>query len=181
LRDERVLNPGEYERLVAAAPPALAFFLRVQRATGCRPLELRLLSPRHLDRLNRRWVFPTAESKGRRKPRVVIPPLRIWEAVLALAGERDEPILRSDKGLAWTRTGLHSCLYRTAKRAGLAGQVHARTLRHTFATEAIIGGVDLLTVAELMGHADPSMIATHYAHLARNRDHLQRASEMAGG
>jgi integrase len=182
-RDERVLTSEEYEGLLTAATPSLSLFLRFQRATGCRPHELRLLCPRHLDRVNHRWVFPTSESKGRRKPRVIYPPKSVWDAVVSLAEglPRDEPILKSTHGVPWTRTGLHSCLYRAAKRAGLAGQVHARTLRHTFATEAIIGGVDILTVVELMGHADATMVAKHYAHLARRSDHLQKASEIAGG
>ena len=37
--------------------------------------------------------------------------------------------------------------------AGLDDHVTSHTLRHTFGTELVRSGVDLVTVAELMGHA----------------------------
>jgi hypothetical protein len=37
-------------------------------------------------------------------------------------------------------------------------------------------GVDPLRVAILMGHADPSMLAKVYAHLAQDPEYLQRAA-----
>ncbi len=40
-----------------------------------------------------------------------------------------------------------------ARAAGLEGVVTPHVLRHTFATDLIRGGTDLVTVAELMGHA----------------------------
>jgi integrase len=40
--------------------------------------------------------------------------------------------------------------------------------RHSFATHALERGVDSVTVAVLMGHTDPSMLAKVYQHLAQN-------------
>lgn len=42
------------------------------------------------------------------------------------------------------------------KRANLGINVHAHLLRHTFATNAISKGVDVVTLAQLLGHADLS-------------------------
>ena len=40
--------------------------------------------------------------------------------------------------------------------------------RHSFATHALERGVDSVTVAILMGHSDPSMLAKVYQHLTQN-------------
>ncbi|MDR3750752.1 MAG: site-specific integrase, partial [Terracidiphilus sp.] len=50
------------------------------------------------------------------------------------------------------------------EQAGIEG-VTWHTLRHTFASRLVMGGVDLKTVQELMGHKTIAMTA-RYAHLA---------------
>jgi integrase len=45
-------------------------------------------------------------------------------------------------------------------------------LRHSWATNALLRGVDSLTVAILMGHRDPSTLARVYQHLSHRPDHL---------
>ena len=56
-----------------------------------------------------------------------------------------------------------------AKRAGLVnkGQVNVtlHTMRHTFASRLVSEGLDLLTVRDLLGHADIKTTQV-YAHLA---------------
>ena len=42
-------------------------------------------------------------------------------------------------------------------------------MRHSFATEAIRGGADLKAVAEILGHANLTMILTHYQHTIREQ------------
>jgi integrase len=45
-------------------------------------------------------------------------------------------------------------------------------LRHSWATNALLRGLDSLTVAILMGHRDPSTLARVYQHLSHRPDHL---------
>ena len=54
-------------------------------------------------------------------------------------------------------------------------------LRHSWATHALERGVDPLTVAILMGHRDPSMLAKVYQHLSLNPEHLRSQLEKAVG
>ena len=54
-------------------------------------------------------------------------------------------------------------------------------LRHAWATHALQRGVDSLTVAILMGHQDPSMLARVYQHLALNPNHLLQQARKAAG
>ncbi|MDL2315862.1 tyrosine-type recombinase/integrase [Desulfovibrio sp. OttesenSCG-928-A18] len=51
------------------------------------------------------------------------------------------------------------------KRAGITRRIRPYYLRHAFATEALAAGADIRTMAELMGHADVTMILRHYQHV----------------
>lgn len=68
--------------------------------------------------------------------------------VFTFRGEQIETVRRSFLG-AIERAGIRTCRF--------------HDLRHTFATNLVLGGVDLVTVKELMGHADISM-TMRYAH-----------------
>jgi hypothetical protein len=41
-------------------------------------------------------------------------------------------------------------------------------MRHSFASQALVNGVGIAHVAELLGHVDTSMVSSHYAHPAGN-------------
>jgi len=45
-------------------------------------------------------------------------------------------------------------------------------LRHTWATRALLSGVDSLTVAQLLGHSNTGTLSKVYAHLSSAPDHL---------
>jgi integrase/recombinase XerD len=55
-----------------------------------------------------------------------------------------------------------------ARRAGLADNITARTLRHTFATHLMDRNVDLAVIASLMGHRSPQETGV-YLHVLPNR------------
>jgi integrase len=70
----------------------------------------------------------------------------------------------------------------TNKRAcELAPKYSLYGLRHSWATHALERGVDPLTVAILMGHKDPSMLAKVYQHLSLNPEHLAQSRAMVDG
>ena len=52
-------------------------------------------------------------------------------------------------------------------------------LRHSWATNALKRGIDPLTVALLMGHKDPSMLARVYQHLSHSPDHMREQARKA--
>jgi len=64
---------------------------------------------------------------------------------------------------------------RLIRRMRLSG-VSFHTLRHTFASHAVMAGVDLYTLAKILGHKDIKMVQ-RYAHLAPV--HLQAATDQA--
>jgi site-specific recombinase XerD len=53
--------------------------------------------------------------------------------------------------------------------------VTAYALRHAFATDKILEGVDLVTIATLMGHRDLKMLQKHYQNVKNRSEHLRKA------
>ncbi|EWH00591.1 integrase [Halomonas sp. BC04] len=61
------------------------------------------------------------------------------------------------------------------KFAGLPDDLLLYSLRHNFASQLVMAGVDLLTVSKLMAHADIQTTIKYYAHL--RPDHSRDAVE----
>lgn len=53
----------------------------------------------------------------------------------------------------------------TLRRAGITRRLRPYDLRHAFGTEMVAAGVDVGTVASLMGHSNPTMLLTHYQYV----------------
>lgn len=51
------------------------------------------------------------------------------------------------------------------RMAGITRRIRPYDLRHSFATELIAKGVDIGTIAKLMGHSSPTMILNHYQYV----------------
>ena len=62
------------------------------------------------------------------------------------------------------------------KLGGLDDGLNMYTLRHNFASQLVMAGVDLLTVSKLMSHTDIQTTIEHYAHLSP--DHSRNAVEV---
>jgi integrase len=68
-------------------------------------------------------------------------------------------------------------IWRLARKHGKKFCLYS--IRHSWCTAALRRGVDPLTVAILMGHSDPSMIAKVYQHLAHDPEFLRQATARA--
>ena len=68
-------------------------------------------------------------------------------------GANTPALFLNQRGGRLSVKGAHNIITGIAENANLDEQVTAHTLRHTFATRLVRGRVDLITVAELLGHA----------------------------
>jgi integrase len=150
------------------------------RETGCRPQEIKKVASRHFDRAGRCWVFPKEESKGKKEQRVVHLSHRAFEICQRLALKYPEgSLFRNSKNGAWSTAALDGRFDRLSTK--LKFHVTPYSLRHTFATDAIIRGVDLQTVATLMGHTSLRMLSTVYQHVRCRSDHIKEGLRRAVG
>lgn len=84
------------------------------------------------------------------------------------------------KGQPWTIASLTKMMIRLRNRAGLPPGVKLHGLRHTFATQAIMNGVDIKSIADLLGHASVKTTEI-YEHLIDKRDWMNAAANRAIG
>lgn len=186
-RDVRIAS-DDWEKLLSALSDDDPFktFLTAMRATGARPFEVRSVEARHI--VGRSWVFDVEESKGKRIRRSV--PLN--DAAFAITQRLAEenptgPLFRNRHGRPWTAYSINNRFVKLAdktasKRGAKDGvRISAYAIRHEFISNAIERGVDPVTLAKIVGHADQAMISRVYAHLGAQSDHVQRAVKIATG
>jgi integrase len=113
----------------------------------------------------RSWWWPGARPEGR--GRAVSEAARVWRWQAGGPGIRPGPVMlargppgadspalfTSGRGTRMTTDALADVIMAIVKAAGLDDHVTSHVLRHTFGTELTRSGVDIVTVAELMGHA----------------------------
>ena len=80
----------------------------------------------------------------------------------------------------WSCQTLSKAMRTARERAGLPPDVCLHGGRHAFACRAVMNGVDVATLMELLNHQSLRQ-TQRYLHLAGKRDHLNRAMERAVG
>jgi integrase/recombinase XerC len=178
-RRETVITTEQFEKLLPLiARDHFRDLVTVCWDTGCRAQEIVKVEKRHVDFEIGRWVFPAEESKGKSFPRVVYLTPRALKITKRLCEAYPTgPIFRNDDRVPWTRHAV-SCVFLRMKEK-LGRKLCLTAIRHSWATLALKRGVDPLTVAILMGHTDPSMLAKVYAHLAQDPEYLLKAAKKA--
>jgi integrase/recombinase XerD len=182
-RDDTIpgtLSPGQVDRLLDApagtTPTGLRdrALLELLYATGCRASEVSSLA---LTDVRLAESFCTCRGKGD-KERVVplgrraVAAIRGWlvQARPAFAARRPGAtwVLLSSRGNRLSRMRIWEIVRAHAAAAGIPPDIGPHTLRHSFATHLVAGGVDLRHVQEMLGHAS---IATtqRYTHVDAGR------------
>ncbi|MHB8107893.1 MAG: tyrosine-type recombinase/integrase [Candidatus Cryosericum sp.] len=170
---EVYLWPEQYTRMLALIhEKCFRDVVETLRHTGCRPEEVRRVEARWVNMADQCWEFPRLESKGQRRQRVVLLNPVAWEITQRLcAAHPTGPIFRNRRDQPWKKKALVDRCRRLRPKAGF--YITPYSIRHTFATDAILRGVDLATIAELMGHTDVRMLTEIYQHVRKRRDHLR--------
>ena len=144
--------------------------------TGCRPKEARMIEARHIDLGNDLILFPPSEAKGETRERVIFLTDKAEQICERLMAQHPTgPIFRNTRGKAWTKDSINCRFQRLKEKVDFP--VCAYGIRHSYATEGLKSGMDSLTIAQLMGHADGTMISRCYAHLARNPSYLREQAK----
>jgi integrase len=180
-----VLSEEERKEILAAIKDEqFRQFVFAMMETAARPGEVRKVTAAHVNLDLGVWVFKehkTAKRTG--KPRVIYLTPAMVELTRKLVAKSPEgPLFRGPRSKrGFTRNAVR-CRFRNLreKLPHLAGVI-SYTARHSFATQALVRGVGIAQVAELLGHVDVTMVSEHYAHLAGNVQHMREAARKATG
>jgi hypothetical protein len=158
-------------RLVAAAPPDFAMFLKALFLTGARPGELAKLNVEDFDKNLGTLRIPSGKTKAR------ICTLSTDAVAFfneATSGRPDNatllpmaiPAVRRDFFVddRWRKDRWKLQWRDSAKRVGIHEEAVLYATRHTAISEWIIGGVSVFEAAQWAGTSVP-MIERHYGHL----------------
>lgn len=88
----------------------------------------------------------------------------------------EDQMFRTPRGDLYQRNNAGEAWRGIRSRAGLPDSVTLHTLRHTFASNLIASGCDVVTVQRALGHAQPSITLNTYAHLWPSAEDRTRAA-----
>ena len=180
-RRERLITEAEYSAIIShVKDEAFRDLLVTSWETGCRPQESLIVEAKHVDLANSRWVLPIEKSKGKRSQRVVY----LTAAALAITKRLmlkhpEGPLFRNADGNPFTPFAVNCRFVRLKKKLGVKYCLYL--FRHAWMTRMLQSGVDPITVSTLAGHADTSMLARVYAHLAHDPKHLLAKVQKGAG
>jgi integrase/recombinase XerD len=174
--DELLEQPARKSTAEAQRDKAM---LELLYATGLRVTELVQLDIQDISSLENDPVTVRCQGKGDRERVLPIPPraadeLRQYMLKIRrrMAKDRIEkgpdgrsrhPLFVNRRGERLTRQGFWLILKGYAEMAGIKGKITPHTLRHTYATHMLSGGMPLRYVQDALGHASISttQVYTH--------------------
>jgi integrase/recombinase XerD len=158
--------------------------LQLLYATGMRVTELVSLDMENL--LDLEGIKPCVRCMGKGSKERTIPILREAAAAvtdylndgrpLLVKNRKENAVFVNRRGERLTRQGFWLILKQYAKEANIAVPVTPHTLRHSFATHMLRGGMSLRHVQELLGHAN---ISTTQIYTQVTNEHVRQVYERA--
>jgi integrase len=154
------------------------------RYTGARPCEMSRLTWDEVDLAAGVIILrqhKTSRTQRTPKPRVIVlvPAIvKLLEHIKSQQPAGETRVFLNCKKKSWNKNSLTLMMRRCRTRSGIADDAKLYGIRHQFGTQAILNGVDLRTLSELMGHTSTRM-TEHYTHLAGQAGHLAAAMQRA--
>jgi integrase len=152
----RILSNEEFQKLYDESSESLKSFLLIMVNTGMRPNEIFKLKWNDVD-MKQKYINITDSKNG--DPRI-IPINDVLYLCLSSLDKANEYVLTHSDGRQVKSNKGAFCS--ALKKSGID---HCRIydLRHTFASNLVMAGVDIVTVKELLGHKDITM-TMRYSH-----------------
>ena len=91
---------------------------------------------------------------------------REFFAGLAAGRTTKDVLIRKADGGRWATSHQSKPMAEACERAQIDRPASFHTLRHTYASLAIMNGAPLMVVARNLGHADTRMVEKHYGHMS---------------
>ncbi len=160
------LDSVDRRKLLACAAEEIRPFLEGLARLPLRPGALAALRVEQFD--SRLGTITIGDDKGRGGRRLKLPPAMITFLAQQARGKLPgAPLISRANGLHWDKDSWKKPIKQAAARASLPAATTAYTLRHSTITDLVVGGLDLLTVAQISG-TSVAMIEAHYGHLQQD-------------
>jgi integrase len=176
----RYLSIAECARLLNACDLDFRNLVRAALSTGCRFSELARLEVADLD-LDAGTIHVRRSKSGYARFVPLNDEALAFFRPLAAGRAGGETLLTHATGEAWRGGTQKRPMAAACERARIVPAIGFHTLRHTFASHAVMSGAPLPVVAVALGHVDTRM-TQRYAHLARSYvgDEIRRAAPRFG-
>lgn len=170
-RRELYLDRDQRQRLTDEAAADLALLIRGLRLLPLRPGALAAGKVADFDK--RQSVLKIGRDKAGADRKIKLPKATADFLAECAKGKLPGALLftRAD-GTAWHKDAWKWLVKAAVKAAGLPAEATLYSLRHSTITDLVVGGLDLLTVAQISG-TSVAMIERHYGHLLQ--DHAAEA------
>jgi integrase len=161
---KRFLSVEESQRLINAADAASGFRALVHAAllTGCRYSELGRLQ---VQDFKHGKVHITQSKSGRERWITLTEEGIEFFRAITLGRGGDEPLLRRYGDKVWKKDEQQYLMAKAVAAARLTPRATFHSLRHTYASLSVMGGMPLMVLARNLGHVDVTMVVRHYGHL----------------
>ena len=171
-----MLTKDEREQVRAEVSPEFAAYLTVLEQTGCRPYsEASNLSAPDIDWENGRTILRKHKNAKKGKTRIVYFPPDLLAMLKDLALRHPTgPLLRNRLGNAWVRSNVNHYTRRVYRKLKME-KFCPYSYRATYITDALVKGVPVEVVAELVG-SSPKVIWAHYSSVAKKPDAMRAAA-----
>lgn len=168
----RVLSFDEQARYLAAATPLLRDVATLMLETGMRPEEVYRIQPENVNLAGAFLFNPYGKTKAARR-RVPLTATARNVLTRRMAGLETPFLFPCDTDAARPVPKVNNAHDRAVKASKVA-PFRLYDLRHTWATRAAEAGIDLVTLAALLGHSKIQMVL-RYAH--PTQEHQARSVE----
>jgi integrase len=180
---QRVLTREERQEVMAAIrDQAFRDFVFAIQETGCRPSEVARVTAAHVNLELGVWVFADRKTvKKTGKPRIVyLTPAIVELTKRPMADHPEGPLFRGPRGgRPFTRIVIRCRFRRLRQKLPHLKGLIAYAYRHSFATDALVNGVGIAQVAELLRHTSTEMVMRHYSLIAGKIHHTREAAMRA--
>ncbi len=181
-RRTRVLSKEERQEVIGVIrEQRFREFVTALEETGCRPSEVARVAAADVDLTLGLWIFKqhkTAKKTGRERVVYLTPTmLDLTRRLIELFPTG--PLFRGRRGQPLTKQAIRLRFRNLRRKLPHLEHFSAYSYRHTYCTDALVNGVGIAHVAELMGHTSTEMVSRVYSKLSQQVAHMRDAASKA--
>lgn len=188
VKEMRILSPEDFERVISFEQnPIYKAFLIFLYHTGCRRGEALALNKAdvqakqaNLNKSIRRPNSPQSRLKNAQSKRTILLDETVLSAIEPLMELEGEYLFGGKEPLSPTSIDRH--FKNDCKKANITG-IRIHDLRHSFISNAILNGMNIVTVSKYVGHKNVTTTLDQYSHLLNEsqEDFISKMSKLYKG